>query len=491
MGMLRGTAYSSQARRKQEPFRELRRDYPSQKNGRAEALSRSLGRGSRRVQATSSRRVKTALSKYDELTLIEKLQDRQLSKLSLRGTDFRDLRKKHYAERRHYPKEAKGKSIRSAPVTGVEQGVVNAVANSVHLIFVAVMVLVMLGLLSVFSAGASLEGNADLGYSSFLTQLLWISVGWGCAWILSKLKYQTIAKFSFLGVVASLALLIAVFPFGVQSFGSKRSLHIYGPLYFQPSEFAKISMILFCAYALHVKREKIKQFSHLCFPLLLFLALTCGLIVIQRDLGSASIIFLSILVVMALSEARMFHVGIVGILGAVGCALATYDEPYRLLRFLAFFNPWKDPLGYGYQLIQSYIAFGTGGLFGLGPGMSRQKFLYLPNAHNDFVFSIIGEEFGLVGTLVVIFMFIIIAIAGMKIAEHAPDQLGRILAAGITSLFVIQALVNMGGVTGLMPITGVTLPFVSAGGSSMLVCMGCLGILFNVARQVESTGGKV
>ncbi len=356
---------------------------------------------------------------------------------------------------------------------------------------IAVAVLVMFGLLTVFSAGTSVDGYADTGYGVFLMQLLWVVIGCITAFVLSKLDYRIVAKLSLLFVICSVTVLVLVLPFGVQSSGSRRCLHIYGPINFQPSEFAKFSMILFSAYVLHAKRERIKKFSELFFPLLVLLALTCFLILYQPDLGSAVILFVCVLVVMTLSEARLSHTAIIGLSGTSFAVIAMCIEPYRLARLMAFLNPWKDALGYGYQLIQSYVAFGTGGILGLGPGMSRQKFLYLPNAHNDFVFSIIGEEFGLLGTFAIVAMFVLIAIAGMKIAEHARDELGRILAAGITSFFVIQALVNMGGVTGIMPLTGVTLPFVSAGGSSMIVCMACLGILFNVARQVEFTGGRV
>lgn len=491
MGMQRGSAYSSRTGGKQNFYSVHGRDSLLHKTDRAKTSSPSSGRSAWKVKSISPRGIETGLSNRNELTLIAKPARRLLSNVRMTGTGAHEVRKAPVSERRRYPKGAGGKSSRIMLSTGIDTRAVRAVSDSAHLILAAVVVLVMFGLLIVFSAGASLQGNIDSGYSSFLTQLLWASLGCVGACVLSRLDYRIVAKFSFLFVVASIALLIAVRPFGVQFYGSRRCLHIYGPFYFQPSELAKISMMLFSAYVLHTKRDKIKQFSQLFFPTLLLLAVTCFLILDQPDLGSAVILFMIVLVVLMFSEARTLHVGIVAAIGTAIAAIAMYFEPYRFTRVLAFLNPWKDPLGYGYQLIQSYVAFGTGGIFGLGPGMSRQKFLYLPNAHNDFVFSIVGEEFGLIGSIVIVAMFVVIAVAGMKIAEHAPDQLGRILAAGITSFFVIQALVNMGGVTGLVPITGVTLPFVSAGGSSMLVCMGCLGILFNIARQVESTGGRV
>jgi cell division protein FtsW len=263
---------------------------------------------------------------------------------------------------------------------------------------------------------------------------------------------------------------------------------VLGPVNLQPTEIAKFALIIFAAYALSIKGDKLKEMKHLLIPVVVFAVLEAGLMLAQPDLGSALVLLFSIMLMLTVARTRGAHLAIIGGAGAAGAMFFALSAPYRRARLFSFINPWKSPRGYGYHVIQSYIALGSGNIKGLGLGMSRQKFLYLPNAHTDFIFAIIGEELGIVGTMTVICLVSLIAYGGMRIARSAPDDLGKLLAAGITGLIVIQALVNMGGVTGLLPITGVPLPLVSSGGSSLCVCMGCIGILLNIAAKSRARG---
>ena len=192
--------------------------------------------------------------------------------------------------------------------------------------------------------------------------------------------------------------------------------------------------------------------------------MVAAIVMLQRDLGTTIVIVGSVLMMLFVAGARMRHLAITGVLTLGGLAYLIFGEAYRRARFLSFFDPWKDPLNSGYQLIQGLIALGSGGWFGVGLGASRQKWAYLPNAHTDFIFAVLGEEMGLIGEFVVLIAYGVMIDAGIRIAVRAPDTFGRLLAAGITSWIGLQAIVNLGAVTGLLPITGVPLPFVSFGG---------------------------
>lgn len=217
--------------------------------------------------------------------------------------------------------------------------------------------------------------------------------------------------------------------------------------------------------------------------------MVCGLILLQPDLGTAVIIAASVFVLLLAAGARMRHlfVGAVAT-STLGLGLI-YVEGYRWSRFVSFLNPWADPQGNGYQVIQSLIAITSGGVFGVGLGASRQKWQYVPNAHTDFIYSIIGEELGLVGMVLVLVLFGALLYAGVRVALAAPDAFSRLLAAGIVGWIGAQALINLGAVTGLLPITGVPLPFVSFGGSSLVVSLTAVGILVSIARRGRAEGG--
>jgi cell division protein FtsW len=233
------------------------------------------------------------------------------------------------------------------------------------------------------------------------------------------------------------------------------------------------------------KNGRMTTLREVILPLGVLVAIVAGLIMLQPDLGTTLIVAAIVFVVIfvgGLPLPLIAGLGVVGLLGAGGMALA---EGYRRARIFAFLNPFADPLNSGYQAVQSLIALGSGGFFGVGLGASRQKWLYVPNAHTDFIFAILGEELGLIGTMMVIGLFVGFAYLGVRTARRAPDAFGRLVAIGVTTWIVGQAIVNMGAVTGLLPITGVPLPLVSFGGSALVVSLIGIGILANIARQEQ------
>jgi cell division protein FtsW len=372
--------------------------------------------------------------------------------------------------------------------TAVKVGVArSAVARTepAYFVLVPTAALLLLGLVMVFSAGSIIGmGQSIGGYRYFLMQLGWAAFGLALMVFFWKFDYHKLGKVSWVGVVISIALLGMVLYSGRSAFGARRWISV-GPLGLQPTEIAKFTLVVFAAYVLSMKGDKLKQAFHLFVPVILVAMIEAALILKQPDLGSTLVLCFSVLLMLVIARTKGSHLALVGGVGAAGALFFALSAPYRRARLFSFINPWKSARGAGYHVIQSYIALGTGHIKGLGLGMSRQKFLYLPNAHTDFIFAIIGEELGLLGTMVVLVLVALLAYGGLRIASSAPDELGKLLAAGITGLIVIQALVNMGGVTGLLPITGVPLPLVSSGGSSLCVCMACIGILLNIAAQTR------
>lgn len=316
--------------------------------------------------------------------------------------------------------------------------------------------------------------------------LVAVIVGIIALFFLSRFDYHRLSKtktsLALLGFMFILLLLVLVPGVGKVAGGSSRWISL-GVFNLQPSEFAKIAILLWAASVLSQKTKDVTQLGDLVVPLIPVTAGAALLVVLQPDLGTTISICFTVFVLIYLSGAKSRHIvgiGSVGLLITVGFILS---EGYRRTRMLAFLDPRSDPLGKGFHLIQSLLAFGSGGIYGVGPGVSRQKFFYLPAAHTDFILAIIGEELGLLGTLSIVLLFLTIAYAGIKIAVNAEDSFGRLLSAGITTLIVIQALINMGAVTGLLPITGIPLPLTSYGSSSLVFTLCGVGVLLNIASQ--------
>lgn len=339
------------------------------------------------------------------------------------------------------------------------------------------------GLIMVLSA-SSVAAYAEYG-SSFIffdRQAAYAVVGAVALLLTSRMRYQAWQRFAvpFLGLSIVLLALVLHPTVGVAAYGSSRWIGV-GPVMVQPSEIAKLALVVFVAAVLARKRSQIGDAKHLALPLLPVVLVLCGMVMLQPDLGTTVVLAGSVFLLLFAAGVRLRYLlttGIVG--GAIGMALVMSAD-YRRVRFLSFLHPWADAQNTGYQLVQSLIALGSGGWFGVGLGASRQKWMYVPNAHTDFIFSILGEELGLVGELVVLLTFGLLLYTGIRVAAKAPDTFGRLLAAGIVSWFGLQVVVNLGAVTGLLPITGVPLPFLSFGGSSLVVSLAAVGVLTNIA----------
>lgn len=354
------------------------------------------------------------------------------------------------------------------------------------------LVLVAFGLLMVFSASSMSNSFYHLGDSLYSTkrQALSIFLGITGMFICMNLHYSRLKKLSIPIFMVILIMLFLVPFIGVDRNGAK-SWFLIGPLQLQPAEFAKLGIILYLAALISKKQEKFRSFKKGLLPALLAVALVSGLIMLQPDLGSTLLIVMGSAIVIIVGGADLRQIlflgtsfGLVGGLG-LGLYFLTHHNAasYRLDRFTAFMNPWSDETGSGFQIIQSLYAFGHGGLTGAGFGKSIQKLHYLPEAHNDFIFSIIGEELGFIGAALFLFVYLLFIWRGIIVALRCDDTFGNLIGVGIMGMIGIQALINLGGVTQTIPLTGVTLPLISYGGSSMLVTLTSLGILLGISRE--------
>jgi cell division protein FtsW len=360
--------------------------------------------------------------------------------------------------------------------------------NPVVLLIAGIASLVLLGLIMILSA-SSVSSFATYG-SSFLffkKQLLWAVIGIVGFICFSRLDYRKLRGVGYVAYVVAVGLLLAVLipGLGVTVGGSSRWISM-GPLSFQPSEIAKLALILFAADVFSRKQEKaFDSFAHTALPLIPALGVLTILVLLQPDLGTTLVLGCIGIGVLFVAGAPLRYVSPIVVVGTLLTAVAAMAEPYRRARIFAFLNPWADPFNTGYQTIQSLIALGSGGWFGVGLGASRQKWSYIPNAHTDFIYAILGEETGLLGTLVVLGLFAFLAYMGVRTARKAPDRFGMIIAAGITIWVTLQALINIGAVTAALPVTGVPLPLVSFGGTSLVILLVAMGILTNIAHQGE------
>lgn len=357
------------------------------------------------------------------------------------------------------------------------------------ILFISAITLLGIGLIMVFSSSA-VTANVNYGdsYYFFKKQLLWAVIGIVAMVATMKLNFSRLRDFAVpLMVLAVVLLILVVTPLGIEVKGSSRSFDL-GFMRFSPSELAKVALVLFLAKAMDHKLGKISSsFTAGALPFLVMAAIICGLIMLQPDLGTAFTIAATVFFMLLVAGAKWSHLGVLMLsgIGAIGAAIAI--APYRMERVMAFLNPWKYASDEGFQTIQSLYALGSGGLFGMGLGRSRQKFFYLPEQHTDFIFAILGEELGFIGCSVVVALFLLLAWRGYKIAINAPDNFSRLLAAGLTTIIVFQAMVNIAVVSGALPVTGITLPFLSYGGTSLLFTMIVVGLLLNISRYSTRT----
>lgn len=355
------------------------------------------------------------------------------------------------------------------------------------ILFFTVIALLSFGVIMVYSSSAvSAYVNFNDSYYFFKRQIIWVTLGIIAMLFTLNIDYHVWRKLAAPILIVTIVLLVLVLIPGLGKVvnGARRWLG-FGSLYLQPSEIAKLSMVLFSSASLARHQEKITSFVKGLVPQLLILLLVFGLILKEPDLGTALAIGGTIFVLLFTAGAKLSHLSSLGFVGVIGIVAAIIFEPYRLKRLLAFSNPWADPLDTGYHIIQSLYALGSGGLFGVGLGRSREKFLYLPEPHTDFIFAILGEELGFIGTITVILLFFLFAWRGFKVSISAPDIYGSILAAGLTTMIVMQALMNIAVVTASMPVTGIPLPFISFGGSALIFTLAGVGILLNISRYVN------
>lgn len=356
--------------------------------------------------------------------------------------------------------------------------------RAVTFVVVAVAALAVIGLAATISA-SSVVGIADQSDKYFFLkrQLFGLGLGVVALAVFSKLHYSIYRRMALPLFGASVLLLGLVLVPGIgHKVGGSRAWFDLGPISFQPSELSKFTVIVATAAVMERKHRVLDDFAHFLAPVALFVGVTSLLVMGEPDLGTTIVIGMAAMAVLVTSVAPLRYVVGTGLLAGLAATALALADTERRSRLTSFLNPWADPLSEGYQLVQSYYALGNGGILGVGLGSSRARWFFLPSAHTDFIFAIIGEETGLAGGLVVLGLFALLAGAGWAIAHRAADPFGRMLAAGITAWIIFQAVINVGGVVGVLPITGITLPFVSYGGTSMVVTLAAIGVLINVAR---------
>lgn len=352
------------------------------------------------------------------------------------------------------------------------------------LLILTTLTLLAIGLIMVYSASA-IKASYNYGDSFYFVkrQLLFAGLGVIIMFIVMNIEYWTWRKWAKVGLYLCFALLLLVLIPGIgEVHGGARSWLGVGAFSIQPSEFAKIGLIVFLAKFLSENQKNITSFKKGLLPSLSLVIAAFGVIMLQPDLGTGVVLVCTCIVMIYVSGARLSHFVWLGFTGLGGLAGLILSAPYRIQRITSFLDPWSDPRGAGFQIIQSLYAIGPGGLLGFGLGHSRQKFQYLPEPQTDFIFSILAEELGFIGASLVILLFCLLLWRGIRIALSAPDLFGSLLAVGIVGMVAIQVMINIAVVTGVMPVTGITLPFLSYGGSSLTLTLISIGVLLNISR---------
>ncbi|MFO0705686.1 MAG: putative lipid II flippase FtsW [Nitrospira sp.] len=357
-----------------------------------------------------------------------------------------------------------------------------------HTLLFVTMILSLVGLVMVFSASAVVAGNRfhDSGY--FLKrQLAWLTFGFLLLHLASRVDYVWWKRLSIplLGGMAVLLIMVLIPSLGVAAKGARRWLRL-GPISIQPAEMIKLVSVIYVAAYLTKKEDRITSFTSGLLPVLGVIGVLSGLVLLEPDLGTVVVIGLVTVGLLFLGGAQLKHLGMLALCAVPVVLVLVLGSSYRRQRLMTFLAPWKDASDAGFQITQSFLAFGSGGPFGVGLGEGKQKLFFLPEAHTDFVLALVGEELGLVGTAAIVLLFALFVIRGFQIATRARMPFGRYLGMGITLLIGVQALVNAAVVTGLAPTKGLTLPFVSYGGSSLVISLLGVGILLNISRDRQA-----
>ncbi len=352
-------------------------------------------------------------------------------------------------------------------------------------LLVAVAGLIGLGVVMVFNVSYfyAQERYGD-PYLFFRKHLISVVMGGVAMLAVSRLRLELLERYANVALLASVAALVLVLVpgLGVERNGAHRWMS-FGGFSLQPSELVKLAMVIFLARWISRQRDGMRQFTTSVLPLLLIVGACSGLILLQPDFGNAAILCALLFFMLFVGGARPAHVIGLGLAGATGLGLLATLAEYRMRRLLCFMHAWDESQGCGFQLVQSLLAIGSGGVGGVGLGQSRQKMLFLPEAHTDFIFALIGEELGLIGVSLVLLLFAVVAVRGFRIAARHPDSFASVLAFGLTLVVVLSAVVNVGVVLGLLPTKGLPLPFLSYGGSAMLGAMLEIGLLAALSRM--------
>jgi cell division protein FtsW len=355
------------------------------------------------------------------------------------------------------------------------------------IIVLMVIALTCFGLVMVYSSSSIMAAKRFHDEFYFLKrQGIYAILGVGTMIWAMRIDYHVWKKIAVPFLLLCLFLLgVVLIPgIGGSAGGSSRWIRLPG-FSFQPSELAKIAFIIYMAYSLDKKQDKMKMFSSGFLPYMVVLAVMLLLLLKQPDLGSSLTLGAVAMIMLFAAGTRLTYIFSMVLLALPFLYYAIMHVDYRRRRILAFLNPWEDPTNTGFQIIQSWIAVGTGGLFGLGLGEGKQKLFYLPEAHTDFIFSVVGEELGFVGFMVITSMFFLLLIRGVRVALYAEDTFGRSLAFGISTLIGLEAFVNIAVVTGIFPTKGLALPFISYGGSSLIITLFAVGVLLNISSRVR------
>lgn len=358
-----------------------------------------------------------------------------------------------------------------------------------YMLFTVVLIIFGLGLIMVLSASSHL-GMLSYGspYYFFWRQLIFGAVGIACMLFLSRWDYNFYKKYSVAIFVFAIALLVVVLIPGVGSGevrGAKRWINLK-IINLQPSEIAKLAIIIFLSARISMQPKKIKSFWNGLVPYLILIGIVVGLLYFEPHYSAIGLIGIISVILLFVGGAKISHFVYMGVPAIILGGIGIYIADYRWDRITGFLNPWADMKDTGWQVVQSLYALGSGGIFGLGLGQSKQKYSYLPDAHNDFILAILGEELGLIGMIIIITLFAVLIWRGVVIATKAPDMFSSLLATGITMLIAVQFVLNIAIITSCFPVTGMPVPFMSYGGTSMMIFMASVGILLNISRHLRS-----
>ena len=350
-----------------------------------------------------------------------------------------------------------------------------------------IVILLLIGMIIVFSASSMMaQSNYGSMVYFFWKQIIWAILAIFTMGIFYRIDYRILKKNKrpLFGILITIALLAGLYALGSKINGARRWYSL-GFMNFQPSEFAKLTLIIYMAYFLASRGEKLREFKTGLLPLVTILISIIALVIFQPDMSTAMILAAVSGVMLFLSRAKLRHIVLLLLPVVPLIIFVLQTKKYQLVRISSWLSAWNDPMQNAYQVKQSLIGLGRGGFFGQGLGYSKQKFFFLPDSHTDFVFSILGEEFGFIGTTIILVLFLVIFYRGMRLAFRAPDAFGKFLAVGITINIVLVAFINASVVSMLLPATGIPMPFLSYGGSNLLFLGVGVGILLNISRQTE------